>query len=303
MPVGGYPMMPTRLLRSPALCALVFSLFVGLLVAQPAAAQEDQPASTPIPAAEELNLINLPTTMSLGRHKSYFRLTHRFARDLRRGDFGSLAEDLFSLDNGAVIGLEYRFGITSNIQAGVHRTTLSKTIQFFGKYDAWRQSGSMPVSVSVLGSVEGLANFHQNYQPGVGVTVARSIGSALAVYATPAFVAHTQAADTLVHEGHDHEIPGQEDADEHAHHDDTTFLGLGARIRVRPTVYVAVEAAPRLAGHDPGRANWGVAIEKRTAGHTLQLNFSNSFGTTLGEIARGGSTHDVYLGFNLIRRF
>jgi hypothetical protein len=293
-------MTPTRSLQSLAHRALIISFAAGLLVAPSAAAQDDQPAPTP-PAAEELNLVNLPTTMSLGRHQSYFRLTHRFARDLRRGDFGSLAEDLFSLDNGAVIGLEYRFGITSNIQAGVHRTTLSKTIQFFGKYDAWHQSESMPVSISVLGSVEGLANFHQNYQPGVGVTVARSIGSALAVYATPTFVAHTQAADTLSHDGHDHEIPGQED--EHAQHDDTTFVGLGARFRILPTAFVVVEVAPRVSGHDPGRADWGVAIEKRTAGHTLQLNFSNSFGTTLGEIARGGSTHDVYLGFNLIRRF
>ena len=67
-------------------------------------------------------VINVPTTMSLQAHHSYFRLTHRFARDLRRGSFGQLASDLFSLDNGAIIGLEYRFGITSNLQAGVHRT-------------------------------------------------------------------------------------------------------------------------------------------------------------------------------------
>ena len=117
----------------------------------PAAAMaQDAP---PPPPAAELNLINLPTTTSLNKHQSYFRLTHRFARDLRRGDFGSLAEDFFSLDNGAVIGLEYRFGVTSQLQAGVHRATLSKTIQFFGRYDGWRQSASLPVSISLLGSV------------------------------------------------------------------------------------------------------------------------------------------------------
>ena len=273
--------------------------------APPAARQPRRadPAPEPLPPAAELNLINLPTTTSLNRHQSYFRLTHRFARDLRRGDFGSLAEDFFSLDNGAVIGLEYRFGITSNLQAGVHRTTLSKTIQFFGRYDALRQTGSMPVAVSVLGSIEGLANFHQNYQPGVGVTVSRTLGNWLGVYATPTYVAHTRAADTLSgHEGHDHGLPGEE-ADEHADHDGTTFVGLGARVRIRPTAFVSGEYAPRLSGHDPGRGTWGVAIEKQTAGHTLQLNFTNSFGTTFGEMARGGSPHDVYLGFNLVRRF
>ena len=35
----------------------------------------------------------------------------------------------------------------------------------------------------------------------------------------------------------------------------------------------------------------------------LQLNLTNSFGTTLGQIARGGSPHDVYLGFNITRKF
>ena len=35
----------------------------------------------------------------------------------------------------------------------------------------------------------------------------------------------------------------------------------------------------------------------------MQLNFTNAFGTTFGQIARGGSTHDIYLGFNLVRRF
>ena len=191
----------------------------------PAAAMaQDAP---PPPPAEELNLINLPTTTSLNKHQSYFRLTHRFARDLRRGDFGSLAEDFFSLDNGAVIGLEYRFGVTSRLQAGVHRATLSKTIQFFGRYDGWRQSESLPVSISLLGSVEGLANFHQNYQPGVGAVVSRAVGTWLTLYAVPTFVAHTRAADSLSgHEGHDHDLPETTD-DDHSHHDGTTFIGIG----------------------------------------------------------------------------
>ena len=131
--------------------AIVFA--AALSVASPCWAQEQQPPPPP-PADQpagpssspeiELNLVNLPTTLSLRRHRSYFRLTHRFARDLRRGDFGELAEDLFSLDNGAIIGLEYRFGITSDLQAGVHRSLLSKTIQVFGRYDAWKQGDNAP---------------------------------------------------------------------------------------------------------------------------------------------------------------
>jgi hypothetical protein len=267
-----------------------------------ARAQTPDPAAPP-PAAEiELNVINLPTTKSLKRHGSYFRLTHRFNRDLRRGDLGQLAEDLFSLDNGAIIGLEYRFGITSDLQVGVHRSILSRTIEVFGRYDRWRQSEAMPVSISLIGAIEGLDNLSEHHQPTIAAAVSRTVGKSLVLYSMPAYVGNTAAADFLVgHEEHDHGLPTT--TDEHAGHEDTFMLGLGARLRLRPSVYVAGEATPRLAGHDPGRATWGVALEKKTEGHTLQINFTNSYGTTFGQIARLGSEHDIYLGFNITRRF
>ena len=271
----------------------------------PEQAAEQQPADTQPPArpAEiELNITNLPTTRALRRHQSYFRLTHRFARDLRRGSFGQLAEDLFSLDSGAIIGLEYRFGITGNLQAGVHRSLLSKTIQLFGKFDGWRQGEGMPVSLSLIGSVEGLNNLQDDHQPAIVASVSRVVDEWLVLYATPGFVANTRAADFLT--GHDHDLPGAE-GDEHADHEHTAFLGLGTRVRLRPSVFVTGEYTPRIAGHDPGRGVWGVSVEKMTrgGGHTLQLNFTNSFGTTFGQLARGGSDHDVYLGFNITRKF
>ncbi len=245
------------------------------------------PTST-IPLQTDLNLINIPTTKSIQRHHSYFRLTHRFARDLRRGDFGELASDLFSLDNGAVIGVEYRFGITSNLHAGLTRSMLSKTIQTFARWDGLRQSDSMPVSASFMASYEGLNNLRQDHQPGAAITISRTFGDALALYATPAFVWDTRAVDFL-------EVG---DADAH-----TAYVGLGARVRFSTTGYIVGEYSPRVYGYDPNRAVWGVGLEKRTGGHTLQLNLTNAFGTTLGQLARGGSPHDIYLGFNITRQF
>jgi hypothetical protein len=271
-----------------------------MLSAAAAAQPPDTGTPPPRPAEPELNIINLPTTRSLPRHQSYFRLTHRFARDLRRGSFGQLAEDLFALDNGAIIGLEYRFGITDALQAGVHRSLLSRTIQVFSRYDGWRQSEGMPVSISLLGSLEGLDNLSDHLQPGVAATVSRVAGSHVVLYATPAFVGRTKAADFLSGHDDDHGIGG---VHEHATHTNTLFVGLGGRLRVRPTVYLAGEYSPRLAGHDPGRGTWGAALEKKTGGHTFQINFTNSFGTTLGQVARGGSEHDIYLGFNITRLF
>lgn len=239
--------------------------------------------------------------MSIKRHRSYFRLTHRFARDLRRGDLGELASDLFSLDNGAIIGLEYRFGIMSNLQAGVHRSMLSKTIQTFTRWDALAQGPRSPIGASLTLSLEGLNNMRQNLQPAVALTVSRTFGDVLAVYATPAFVAHTQAVDFI--SGHADHIHDLGLTDEPSNHNDTWMLGLGGRLRFCNTGYVVGEYTPRLAGYDPNAGTWGVAIEKRTGGHVLQLNFTNSFGTTFGQLARGGSQHDIYLGFNITRKF
>jgi hypothetical protein len=256
--------------------------------------------TTPLPTEIDLNLINLPTTLSLKRHRGYFRLTHRFARDLRRGSFDDLAQSLFSLDDGAVIGLEYRYAITGNVHAGVTRSMLSKTIQTFAKWDAIKQGDSHPVSISVMGSYEGLNNLKDSHQPGVAVTVSRTFGDSLALYATPAFVKDTHIAELGT--GHEHDVGGTV-IDEHANHHDTWLTGIGARVRFCQTGYLVGEYTPRLAGYDPDKAVWGFAIEKRTGGHTLQLNITNSFGTTLGQIARGGSPHDVYLGFNITRKF
>jgi hypothetical protein len=82
------------------------------------------------------------------------------------------------------------------------------------------------------------------------------------------------------------------------------MIGLGARVRVRPTVYIVGEFAPRAAGYKPGVNHGSIAIEKRAGGHSFQLNLSNAFGTTMAQIARGGGVgNDWYLGFNISRKF
>jgi Membrane bound beta barrel domain (DUF5777) len=288
----------------PALFVLIFSVT--------ASAQDTGTTQTSQPEPQiELNLVTLPTTLSIGRHKSYARFTHRFVRDLGLGDFGDLAADLFSLDNGAVISFEYRFGLTDALHAGIHRNTLSKTLQVFGRWDVMRQEGRLPVGVSAFASIEGLDNLQEGHQPGAGAVFSFTRGQAIALYASPTFVDGTREAELLGAGTHDHDhdhIPAAEapvnahDEDDHAHHDGTFFVGLGARVRLLPTVFVVGEISPRLAGHDPGEAGWGVSIEKWTRGHTLALTLTNFFGTTPGQIARGGDG-TLHLGFNITRKF
>jgi hypothetical protein len=288
------------------LLVMLVSTFV-CPVASPLFAQ-DAGAPGPQDPEIELNLVNLTSTQSLARHRSYMRITHRFARDLGLGDFSDLASDFFSLDNGAVIGLEYRFGITGNLHAGLHRNTQNKTLQAFGRWDALRQ-GRLPFGASVFTSIEGLDNLQEGHQPAIGGVLSFTRGRAIGLYVSPTFVDGTREAGEISGVGHEHdhlaladEPVDTHDGEDHSSHDGTFFLGVGARLRVLATVFLAGEISPRLSGHDPGDAGWGMSLEKVTRGHTLALTLTNFFGTTPGQIARGGSDA-LYLGFNITRKF
>ena len=133
-------------------------------------AGEDDDAA-PVLAEPDYRVLNLPSTLRLPRHGSIFQLTHRFNGNLRRGDFGDQAGSLFGLDQGAAVGFEFRFGVARHLQAAAYRTAIDQTFQFYGKYDAVRQGGSAPVSLSALVSVEGADNFQERYAPAVGVAI------------------------------------------------------------------------------------------------------------------------------------
>ena len=128
----------------------------------------------------------------------------------------------------------------------MHRSILSKTIEVFGRYDGWRQSDTLPVSLSLLGAVEGLDNMTEHHQPTIAATISRAFGSRLVLYTTPAFVWNTAAADFLAgHDEHDHDGVGEPEVVDNAE-DNTLLLGLGGRLRLRPSVFVTGEFTPRL---------------------------------------------------------
>jgi hypothetical protein len=266
------------------------ALALVLISASVVSAQDEDDAVLKL-AEPDFTLIALPTSLRLPKFKSAFRVTHRFTRPLGQGDFGDLAADLFGIDSGAQIGLEYRFGIVPGGEIGLHRTS-DRTIEFFGQYGLLRQGQRFPVEVAALASIDGTNNFKDSYSPALGAIVSRRVSDRAAFYVEPIWVNNTNSLPKEV-----------------ADHNDTFMVGLGARLRVRPTVYVTVEASPRVSGFRPGVTHGGFAIEKRAGGHLFQLNFSDSFGTTMGQIARGGpeprpgEDKDWYMGFNISRKF
>ena len=262
---------------------------IAVAVAWPldARAQDPDPDRIVNPARPDFTLVSLPTTLRVPRHKAAFRVTHRFGRPLGQGDFGDLLENFFGLDSGAQIGLEYRFGLISGGQVGIHRTS-NRTIEFFGQYDLVRQTNTDPLGVAVIATVEGTNNFRDHYTPALGAVVSYALGTHGAVFIDPMWVHDANLFPSP--------LLGTEI--------NTFLVGLGARLRVRPTVYLVGEISPRVSGYSPGTHQGSFAIEKRAGGHVFQLNFSNGFGTTIGQVTRGGTgSDDWYLGFNISRKF
>jgi hypothetical protein len=272
----------------------VLTLGFGLLFLSPAdaRAQEDDPHVLDL-AQPDFTLVSLPTARRLPTFGSAFRVTHRFLLPLNplgrppgEQNFGALTSNFFGLDTGAQIGLEYRFGIVPNGQIGVNRTS-DKTIEFFGQYDLMRQGKSLPVDLTVLATTDGINNFKGTHSPAFGAIISRIVSKRAAFYVEPIGIHNSNVLPQ----------PGSAN--------DTFMVGLGTRVRIRPTVYVVAETAPRVSGYMPGANQTSFAIEKRAGGHVFQLNFSNSIGTTMGQIARGGpdAPHDWFLGFNISRKF
>ena len=244
---------------------------------------EPEDLTLPVPAEPTFILINLPTTLRLPKHKMSFNLTHRFQGDLTNGTFGDQLGNLFGLDNGAVIGFEFRYAPIEHLQVVAYRNTLDKTLQFSAQYDKFRQGSGLPVSISPIFSIEGGDNFSERYAPGLGAVASYTTHDRLALYAVPMWVHNTAPF-------------GDETRD-------TFFLGIGARYRLKGRAYLVTEVAPRLAGYEPSDPEYGFGIESRVGGHMFSLTFTNSFSTMYGQVARGGLPDSLFLGFNLGRKF
>jgi hypothetical protein len=317
-PKPGIPfaLQPSMIIRSKYVWGGCVAL--ALLLPRPAAAQDPppatpppvtqppatQPPATPPPATQttvavtsdpdrridplqpDFSLTALPTTLRMPKGKLAFRFTHRFTRSLGRGDFGDLVNDFFGFDSAAVVGLELRYGLLPGTQIGIHRTNADKTIEIFGQQSLMQQKpDGHPLSIDVIATFEGLNNMRDQKLGAVGVLVSRKVAKVMALYAEPIFVANTNPDET-----------GD---------NNTTMIGLGARVRIRPATYLVGEWTPRVSGFRPAVDQGSFGIESRVGGHTFQVNFSNGFGTTLGQLAsRGGVTADSwFIGFNISRKF
>lgn len=286
-----------------ALAASVLVVFSAPFVS---VAQAQTPAPAPPDADDyainllqpDFGLVALPTSLRIPQGRFAFRMSHRFSRPVAGtcpdagpkpdgcGGVGAFVENFFGFDSSAKVGFEVRYGVVSGTQVALQRTN-DRAIQVLTQHQLFR-SASQPVTVDVLAAVEGQNNFRETHTLTAGAVVTYLASDRGALYAHPVLLFNSNpASDTDTDDNH------------------TVLLGVGGRLRLGQTkMYLVAEAAPRLAGFKPGVDHISFGFEHRAGGHMFQLNVSNSFGSTLRQVALGGPGNgDWFIGFNLSRRF
>lgn len=235
------------------------------------------------PLQPDFTLGTLPTTLRMPAGKWAFRVTHRFTRNLGQGDLGDLFSNLFGIDGGSQVGLEVRYGLLTGTQVGVHRTS-DRSVQFFVQHNFVNERDDGAFGLDAIATIEGSDNLTEHRQSALGIALSKNAGRRAVLYVEPLVVLNANPFGI---------------GDEH-----TVMVGLGGRFRVRPAIYLLAEYTPRMAGYRPSADQITFGLERRTGGHLFQINVSNGFGTTLGQVARGGIDYDEwFLGFNLSRKF
>jgi hypothetical protein len=138
--------------------------------------------------------------------------------------------------------------------------------------------------------VEGRDNFRDRYAPFVQLVAARSFGDRFSLAVAPGVAFNTRNEDSpfpLFGEG-----------------DYTASIGVGAGLRVLPTVSVVAEYVPRVAGFRGERFDRpavSIGIQKATFRHTFEFVISTAQPLTTSQYTVNG-TDTFKVGFNIYRR-
>jgi hypothetical protein len=138
-----------------SIAAVTLLLNDAAFAQQPAAPQPAAPRPARDPDRDinfnqpDFTVITLPTTLPLPRHKSAFRVTHRFGRPLNQGRFWRSRRRPLRTRLGCHHRARVSLRPIRNLQAGIYRTS-GKTIEFFGEYNVVRQSASRPFGLAAV---------------------------------------------------------------------------------------------------------------------------------------------------------
>jgi Membrane bound beta barrel domain (DUF5777) len=237
-------------------------------------------------------LVNSHSVETRSKNVLEFIITHRF------GTLNSGAYEAFGLDNSVIrLGLEY--GITDRLMVGIGRSSSDKTLDYFVKYKALRQSESMPVTLTAFASAAYLGlkndltkqlNTMDKMAYTTQLVVARKVSSRVSLQVSPSLLyrATVDQAETV---------------------NNLISLGFGGRFKITKSIALIPEYTLRFndKSDSPYQDVIGLCVEFETGGHVFQLVFTNTVGMVerqfLGETTGDFFDGDIHFGFNITRAF
>ena len=242
----------------------------------------------------EQRLVNFPTGVNVKKRDLVFGLQHRFVADMTNREQNK-ASDFFGLDAGAQFTVDFAYGISDWLMAGVNRSSVNKNVEGYAqaaliKEFAEGESGltrKNPFSLSVragaaIGLREGIDDMWSgNFQ---AIAARDLFGGRLHVYVVPAFT-------TRAHYSED-----QRQAVGH--------VGFGAYVTpfgVKSMLRLVGEYGVAYRAYNEYANPWGGGFHLVTGDHTFAIIASNAMGTSLDLYAQG--KNEFHLGFNLTRVF
>jgi Membrane bound beta barrel domain (DUF5777) len=252
----------------------------------------DEPYVVPAhrPDAGELvgsRLIDVATPFTIGRRRLELLFTHRFDQPVNQG---ANAHNLWGLDSGADVGIGFTYGVLRRLDLSVYRSQFQEDYELAGKLQVLDQSPRVPLSAAVraganlLGRI-GVADPHR---PFAQLLLGRDLAPGWNLFLSPSWV----RATPLLHNAWNVPVG--------------LTLPLPGKWLLDGEVIPANHALRDMPG--ASRLAWHAAFAKQIGGHRFQIVLGNSRATTLdqivgGDFAGGFTTHDLRLGFNLLRYF
>ena len=275
-----------KLLPAATLAALFLA---GAAAAQePAAPQESYVPPPPGPYepvrrdALGTRLVNGATPYPVAARTLELLFTHRFHEAVNHGT----SHDLWGLDSGADTGIGLAFGVTRHLDLSLYRSAFQEDFELAGKLLFLEQAARVPLTVSVRAGADLLRRpgVADSSRPFAQLLLARRIVPGVNLLASPSWVSDTPRLKNAFN------VP----------------LGLTFPL---PGKWLAeLEYVPANRDLDESRQAWHVALSKALGGHIFEIVAGNSRATTVdqmlgGDSAAGFQTHDVRLGFNIVRDF
>ncbi len=267
---------------SPARSVLALLLAAGSAWSGAAARADDAPY-TPLPQdLASTRFLDLASPTPLGRHAFEVAFTHRFQESFQDGS----GHDLWGLDAGADVGLGFAYGLSDAFDLSLYRTSFAETFELAGRFALYRQAPRVPLSVTLRAGadISGRRQVDERTRPFVQAVLARRFAPGWNLIVAPSWVRDTPRLRNAWN------------------------APVGVTCPLPGNSLLVGEYIPRDRDLRGSVAAWSVGWSKALGLHVFEVSLGNARATTIdqmlgGDFAGGLGSHDVRLGFNLIRKF